>query len=131
MDLPEFSKIDDYFINGEVDFVLNEAFPQEPTYSLQHLLEYRVKLLLQENIIIAGGECTEIPTSCIVKGMRKLSAHVKRNENIPLIFESEGYVSHKFRGRIFIRVANHQSKPVKLSSGVCIAYLILSPFSIQ
>ena len=104
--MPEFSKIDDYFINGEVDFVLNEAFPQEPIYSLQHLLEYRVKLLLQENIIIAGGECTEIPTSCIVKGMRKLSAHVKRNENIPLIFESEGYVSHFDSDQLYFRYLN-------------------------
>ena len=71
MDLPEFSKIDDYFINGKVDFVLNEAFPQEPTYSLQHLLEYRVKLLLQENIIIAGGVGSFEPRKLALKEAEK------------------------------------------------------------
>ena len=126
----EFQRTEEYYSNEEADYSLNKLV-RIPTCPLNHLVEYRVKLLTtKQTFSIAGGVSKTIPTCAIVtKGFSKFSAHIKQNEKIPLNCENEGYISTGFRGRLYITFTNYSINTVQLSGGICIAYLIFSPFA--
>ena len=128
MDMVEFGRIVDY--DAESDYGINSTFPSEPAYHLRHLIEFRIKLLLRADVVIEASETKLVDTACKIGKGLKLSGYVKKNDKLPLTCESEEFVSPRFRGRVTVKLTNYSMKPVKLSSGMCVGYLILSPFTL-
>ena len=89
-------------IQTEEDYDLQEFFPKTIPYHLQPLMEHRIKLLSKEDTLFYGGEIKLINTCCMlnkkIKGT-KLSMFLIPCENMPLVFESGGYISENFKGR--------------------------------
>ena len=120
-------------IQTEEDYDLQEFFPKAIPYHLQPLMEHRIKLLSKEDTVFSGGEIKLVDTCCVlnkkIKGT-KLSMFLIPCENMPLVFESGGYVSENFKGRILLKLANYSSKTIKLLCGSSIGYLVLQPHSL-
>ena len=118
----------------EEDYTLQEFFPKPIPYHLQPLMEHRIKLLSKEDTVFHGGEIKLIDTCCVlnkkVKG-RKLSMFLIPCENLPLVFESGGYISANYKGRILLKLANYSSKTIQLQSATHIGYLVLQPYSLE
>ena len=118
----------------EDDYTLQEFFPKTIPYHLQPLSEHRVKLLTKEDIVFHGGDIKLVNTCCVlnkkIKGT-KLSMFLIPSENMPLVFESGGYVSESFKGRIVLKLVNYYSRTIKLQCGSCIGYLVLKPYSLE
>ena len=91
-------------IQTEEDYTLQEFFPKTIPYHLQPLLEHRIKLLSKEDTVFYGGEIKLVTTCCVlnrkIKGT-KLSKFLIPCENMPLVFESGGYISENCTGRLF------------------------------
>ena len=117
----------------EQDYNLQDFFPKTIPYHLQPLMEHRIKLLSKEDTVFFGGEIKLVDTCCVlnkkIKGT-KLSMFLIPCENMPLVFESGGYVSENFKGRILLKLANYSSKTIKLLCGSSIGYLVLQPHSL-
>ena len=47
--------------DGE-DYVINASFPKQPKNTLKHLIEYGIKLLLKEEVLIEAGDTQVVPT---------------------------------------------------------------------
>ena len=52
-------------------------------------------------------------------------------ENLPLSFESGGYMDGNFKGRVVVKLTNYSTKKVKLTSGTSIEYIAMQPFSME
>ena len=117
----------------EQDYNLQDFFPKTIPYHLQPLMEHRIKLLSKEDTVFFGGEIKLVDTCCVlnkkIKGT-KLSMFLIPCENMPLVFESAGYISESFRGRILLKLTNYSSNTIKLLSGSSIGYLALQPHSL-
>ena len=117
----------------EQDYNLQDFFPKTIPYHLQPLMEHRIKLLSKEDTVFFGGEIKLVDTCCVlnrkIKGT-KLSMFLIPTENMPLFFESTGYISENFKGRILLKLANYSSNSIKLPSGSSIGYLVLQPHSL-
>ena len=74
----------------EDDYNLHDLFPVPVSLSLQQLVEYRIKLLLKNDVKFLSGETQVVNTSCVIKGKgrRKLSMFLIPHEHLPLSFES-------------------------------------------
>ena len=57
--------------------------------------------------------------------------HLTPFENLPLSFESGGYISGKYSGRVVIKLTNYSVNSVKLNSGTPIGYIVMQPFSLN
>ena len=118
-------------IQTEEDYDLQEFFPKTIPYHLQPLMEHRIKLLCKEDTVFYGGEIKLVDTCCVlskkIKGA-KLSMFLIPHENMPLVFESGGYVSENFKGRIVLKLANYSSKIMQLQSGINLGYIVLQPY---
>ena len=108
-------------------------FPEQVPYHLQHLIEYRIKLLLKNDALFIPGETQVVNTSCVLRGKirRAMSMHLTPFENLPLSFESGGYISGKYSGRVVIKLTNYSVNSVKLNSGTPIGYIVMQPFSLN
>ena len=69
MDMVDFNPIED----GEDDQTLQDFFPEQVPYHLQHLIEYRIKLLLKNDALLIPGETQVVNTSCVLGGKNKES----------------------------------------------------------
>ena len=102
MDTVEYQRVEDV----EEDYDLEDFFPSPIPYHLQPLIEYRVKLLLKKDTFFLAGESQAVDSSCMLKGkLRKnqnQSMHIIPYENLPLSFESRGYISRRYSGRVVI-----------------------------
>ena len=118
-------------IQTEEDYDLQEFFPKAIPYHLQPLMEHRIKLLCKEDTVFYGGEIKLVDTCCVlnkkIKGT-KLSMFLIPSENMPLVFESGGYVSENFKGRIVLKLANYSSKIIQLQSGINLGYIVMQPY---
>ena len=118
----------------EQDYNLQDFFPKTIPYHLQPLMEHRIKLLSKEDTVFFGGEIKLVDTCCVlnkkIKGT-KLSMFLIPCENMPLVFESGGYISESFKGRIVLKLVNYYSRTIKLQCGSCIGYLVLKPYSLE
>ena len=86
---------------------------------------------VKENLSISPGETKLVATACnITEKLPRLSIYIKAPEKLPLLFESEGYVSHKYRGRIFVRVTNYSPQCVSLPTSTNIGYLLVQKSSL-
>ena len=118
----------------EEDFDLHEFFPKRIPYNLAPYIEYRVKVILKENTLFGGGEIKVVNTCCMLSGKRKgtkLSMFLIPVENIPLDFQSGGYISSKYKGRVIVKLANYSTNSIRLQSGTPIAYIVLTPYSLE
>ena len=117
----------------EEDHYLEEFFPKPVPYHLLPLIEHRIKLLCKSDVIINAGEIQVINTSCIIKGKsrKKLSMYLLPYENLPLAFESAGYIDQNYTGRLMVKVGNSTHRVIQLSAGSPIAYLAMAPYSIE
>ena len=115
----------------EQDYNLQDFFPKTIPYHLQPLMEHRIKLLSKEDTVFYGGEIKLVDTCCVmnkkIKGT-KLSMFLIPSENLPLIFESGGYISENFKGRIVLKLANYSSKIIQLQSGINLGYIVMQPY---
>ena len=51
--------------------------------------------------------------------------------SLPLAFESEGYISPKFKGRLSVKLTNYTKKQIHLYEVVTVGYCILQPFALS
>ena len=131
MDMPEFECVEDeeedYNLEDSLKFIL---------YPLQPMVDYRIKLLLKNDTRLLAGETQVVNTSCLMKGklkrsLSKLSMFLTPYENLPLSFESGGYISRKYRVRIVIKLTNHSTNSIKLHSGTTVGYIVMQPYSME
>ena len=66
-----------------------------------------------------------------MKSRKKLSMFLLPYDNLPLSFESSGYIDQNYTGRVMIRLGNFTHKKIRLSGGTPIAYIAMSSFSIE
>ena len=127
VDMVEFNKMEEI----EDDYILEDFFPKTLPYPLQPLIEYRIKLVTKENIILLGGESLQVNTACVIKKKNQLTMHIKPYENLPVKFESVGYIDTNYRGRVSVKLVNYTSKKIKMCSGTSVGYIVIQPFSLQ
>ena len=129
MDMAEFQQLEE----EEEDLNIDDFFPKTIPYHLHHLIEYRIKLLLKNDAVFIPGETQVVNTSCMMKGKshQKLSMHLIPFENLPLSFESGGYISRKYSGRVVTKLTNYTANSVKLNSGTPVGYIVMQPFSLN
>ena len=127
VDMVEFNQLEEI----EEDYILEDFFPTPLPYPLQPLIEYRIKLLTKENVVLLGGESLQVNTACVIKKKNTLAMHIKPYENLPVKFESSGYINTNYRGRIVVKLINYNSKKIKLCSGTPVGYIVMQPFSLQ
>ena len=117
--------------DGE-DYVINASFPKQPKNTLKHLIEYRIKLLLKDEVLIEAGETQLVATSCkIERRSSDLCLLIKPPENLPFTFGSEGYIHGGFHGRVLIKLTNYCAHPRKILPGAVVGYVILSPHGLE
>ena len=129
MDIIDFNPIE----QCEEDHNLQDFFPEQVPYHLHHLIEYRVKLLLKNDALFIPGETQVVNTSCVLGGKirRAMSMYLIPYENLPLCFESGGYISRKYSGRVVTKLTNYSGNSVKLNSGTPVGYIVMQPFSLN
>ena len=127
IDMVEFNKMEEI----EDDYILEDFFPKTLPYPLHPLIEYRIKLVTKENIILLGGESLQVNTACVIKKKNQLTMHIKPYENLPVKFESCGYIDTNYRGRVSVKLVNYASKKIKMCSGTSVGYIVMQPFSLQ
>ena len=129
MDMVDFDPIEE----SEEDYNLEDFFPKPLPYPIHHLVEYRIKILLKNNTVFTPGETQVVNTSCMLKGKIRvaMSMHLIPFENLPLGFESGGYISRKYSGRVVIKLTNYSTHTVKLNSGTPVGYIVMQPFSLN
>ena len=122
MDMVDFNTMEEC----EEDRNLQDFFPEKVPYHLQHLIEYRVKLLLKNDAMFIPGETQVVNTSCVLGGKirRAMSMHLIPYENLPLSFESGGNISGKYSGRVVTKLTNYGVNGVKLKAGTPIGYIL-------
>ena len=52
-------------------------------------------------------------------------------ENMRLDFQSGGYISGNYKGRVLVKLANYSGKIMKLNSGTPVGYIVLTPYSLE
>ena len=63
MDMADFDLVHEV----EDDYNLHDLFPVPVSHSLQQLVEYRIKLLLKNDVKFLSGESQVVNTSCMLK----------------------------------------------------------------
>ena len=86
---------------------------------------------MKTDALFLPGETQVVNTSCLMKGKTrtKISMFLIQYENLPISFESVGYIDRNYTGRIVIKLTNYSSKKVKLNSGSPIGYIVMQPYS--
>ena len=118
----------------EEDYNLEEFFPKKISYDLLPYIEHRVKLILKENTTFHGGDIKVVNTCCILNGKvkgTKLSMFLIPMENMPLDFQSGGFISSNYKGRVLLKLANYSAKSIKLQAGTPIGYIVMTPYSLE
>ena len=128
VDLFEFNQMEEI----EDDHHIEDFFPKVVPYHLQPLIEYRIKLLIKTDALFLPGETQVVNTSCLMKGKirTKISMFLIQYENLPISFESAGYIDRNYTGRVMIKLTNYSSNKIKLNSGSPIGYIVMQPYSI-
>ena len=126
--------VDDQVCFGRIqtqDYELEELV-HTPEAASKHLIDYRVKLLLKEDIVLQPGHEILVKTACTIgNGIANFCLHIKKSENIPITLLSEGYISDLFTGRIVLKLANYTGEKTGLCSGSEMGFLIINSFSLN
>ena len=117
---------------SEEDYNLEEFFPKKIPYNLLPYIEHRVKLILKENTTFHGGDIKVVNTCCMLNGKgTKLSMFLIPMENMPLDFQSGGYIASNYKGRVLVKLANYSVNSMKLQSGTPIGYIVMTSYSLE
>ena len=109
-------------------YVLQDLFK----VTKSHLLDLRVKLLLKEDLIISPYENMFTKTACIIAcNELDFSLNILQHEQCPLILLTEGYISEQFSGRVWVKLANHSPKIIKLYAGSEVGYILLNTIALK
>ena len=131
IDMVEFQRLEDYE-ECETDYDISSIFPNQPQQKLRHLIDYRIKLLLRNDVTLRPSESQLVNTACKISKTRpKLSMHLKAGEHLPVVFESEGFICPNYTGVVSVKLTNYGNIDVKLSSGTVLGYIIMQPFAVQ
>ena len=113
------------------DYKLEELV-HPPEAISKHLIDYRVKLLLKEDMVLHPGHEIVARTACIIgNGIPDFCSYIKRSEIIPLTLLSEGYISELFSGRVLVKLANYKCETINLCGGTEVAFIIINSFSLN
>ena len=127
----EFQKLEDYE-ESQTDYDISSVLPNQPQEKLRHLIDYRIKLLLRNDVTLRSSESQLVNTACkISKICPKLSMHLKAGDHLPVVFESEGFICPSYTGLVSVKLTNYSNIDVKLSSGIVLGYIILQPFALE
>ena len=97
-------------------------------FNLRGVIEFRVQLRIKQDIILEGGIERVLPTYCSISVQPSyLTMHLKRAENVPILFDSEGVINQNFRGRINVKIVNYNLFSLKLNVNTIVGYLIIQP----
>lgn len=112
---------------------INQSFPRQPNDEfLVGMIEYRVKLLSSENVVIEPGENKMVKTSVLIaRKPGKLSLLMKPPDNLSLRFLSEGYISQTYRGNLSVSLQNPHNEKVLIPPGTVVGFLIMAPFELS
>lgn len=115
------------------DYYLEEIMPKVLKPHHHSLIEYRIKLLIKEDVVFQAGESQLVNTCCLLKGKNRirLSMFLSPNECVPLTFESGGYIDHKYAGRVMLKLTNYSNKKINVKAGAILAYISMQPFSME
>merc|ERR1712081_93864 len=92
------------------DYKLEERV-HPPEAISKHMIDYVVKLLLKENMVLHPGHEIVARTACIIGSIiPEFCLHIKKSKNIPLTLLSEGYISELFSGRLLVKFAFIRAK---------------------
>ena len=126
--------VDDQVCFGRIqtqDYELEELV-HTPEPASKHLIDYRVKLLLKEDIVLQPGHEILVKTACTIRnGIADFCLHIKKSENIPLTLLSEGYISELFTGWVLLKLANYTGETIKLCGGSEVGFIIINSFSLN
>ena len=127
-------EVDDQVCFGRIqtqDYKLEElVLTPEPTS--KHLIDYRVKLLLKEDIKLHPGHEVLVKTGCVIgDGISDFCLHIKKSDNIPLTLLSEGYISELFTGRVMLKLANYTGQTITICGGSKVGCIIINIFSLN
>ena len=120
--------------NIEDDYYISSFFPADVQQHLRPLVEHRIKLILKQTVTFHAGESQNVETSCILddrKTRTKLCFTLKAYEHLPVTFESAGSISHRFSGRIRLKLTNYSCENIKMIAGSTVGYIVLQPFSLK
>ena len=115
------------------DYYLEEIIPKTMKPHHHSLIEYRIKLLIKEDVVFQAGESQLVNTCCLLKGKNRirLSMFLSPNECLPLTFESSGYIDQKYAGRVMLKLTNYTNKKINVKAGAILAYISMQPFSME
>ena len=114
------------------EYEINATFPKQPENSLKHLIDYRIKLKSTEEVSFEPLESRLLPTACkVTRKPGDLCMHLKPNESLPLTFESDGFISPNYRGRIYVKLVNYSNEVKTVPEGTEVGYIVLQPFAIE
>ena len=109
---------------------INQSFPRRPLQEeLLPMIEYRIKILLNYDVILKPGQTQEVETNLTVR--RKcgnLSLLILSAEQKFTTFCSEGFVNPNMRGRLTVALSNPHTTDVYLTAGTLVCFLILAPY---
>ena len=75
-------------VDNTADFEINSTFPRQPENVLKHLIDYRIKLLLKDDVFLEPGDSQWLATTCkISRKPGDLCIHLKPSETLPVTFE--------------------------------------------
>ena len=115
------------------DYYLEEIIPKTMKPYHHSLIEYRIKLLIKEDVVFQAGESQLVNTCLLLKGKNRirLSMFLSPNEILPLTFESGGYIDQKYAGRVMLKLTNYTNKKINVKAGAILAYISMQPFSME
>ena len=123
----------DEFIGAEcsgMTYEVGSTFPPKPPPPFLNIVDYRIRLMLKENTSIRGGECKRVLTTCkLTQDLPNFTMFLKRNEDLPLLFDHQVFIPHNQRGKyITLNLTNTSSEIVRLPTGICVGYLHLNAY---
>ena len=110
------------------DFIISSVFPK--TQKNKNCgIEYRVKVFPEKNEIVRGYESVLISTNIFLKKDPPYSMFLKESTRSEIHLSTQGFINPRYRGRLFIKVANVSDKEVFLPHSVPITYIVFSAFN--
>ena len=62
----------------------------------------------------------------------QLSMYLIPAENmLGLDFQSSGFISEDFKGRVVVKLANYSAQKIKLQSVIHFGYIVMTPYSLE
>jgi len=112
-------------VDEDEDYILQDLL-NEPSPKNKHLIEYRIRLLLRDNVILEPGAKDSFSTRCMENFWEpydcgNLTKHVILHENTQLTLYGPGYFWH----HLYLRLENKTSEKIDIPAGEEIGFLII------